>query len=74
MDWIKVTDRMPENYEDVLTTVKKPNGDLEVRGDVQCVRFFDDEPPFWIDGHDVIMIGNEGEVTHWLPYPKPAED
>lgn len=72
-EWIKVADHLPDDYDGVLTTVKLPTGEEKVRGDIRCYR--DDEDVIWFDGEGVQLYYDiDGEVTHWMPYPAPAED
>ncbi len=58
--WISVTDRLPEDYVEVLiTVVSKLTGKITVRGH-----------EWWpIDKNE-----NAGTIiTHWMPLPEPPE-
>lgn len=78
MDWIKVTDRLPEEGQRVIVTrVPMLNmsgskmvdcGDCGDWIEYQNGRFmrFSYEWDEWSDITD--------SVTHWMPYPEPAED
>ena len=77
MDWIKVTpETMPPDMEPVIATIQdKRDGERETCSDVR----YNSECKKW----EVLMecytgywdeFGEFIEVTHWMPYPEPAED
>lgn len=59
-EWISVNDRLPDEYENVLTYGERPSYDV-----VYVNRLIDKENGEWLyDG-----------VTHWMPLPKiPKEN
>ena len=72
MDWIKCTDRMPPDMEPVMVTVKGKLG-KDIMKDV----VWNAQNSGWAydDGADcLIYLDDSLEVTHWMPYPEPAED
>lgn len=73
MNWIKVTpETMPPEMDEVFVTVEDENGKRYVMSDCrynpQYGWEWQQEPcyEYWVDVSD--------KVTHWMPYPKPAED
>lgn len=74
MEWIKVADRLPEEGQRVIVTLvpmQNMFGTKMVDCDwIECQngRFmrFSYEWDEWSDITD--------SVTHWMPYPEPAED
>ena len=79
MDWIKCTDRMPPERELVIGTTKYLVWQEKkyVKQVLPGVYYFNGK---WYFGP--IPFGYEeeyqkevfGEITHWMPMPKPAED
>lgn len=72
MDWIKVTpDTMPPEGEEVLVTVDNYGYSKETLGGATYTEY---------SGWMVLCGSDEGaepiygKVTHWMPYPAPAED
>lgn len=62
--WIPVTERLPEDYEKVLTCDHK--GNIHVMG-----HHHDFIAPFGITSHDPRYF----PVTHWMPLPiRPGEE
>lgn len=73
VEWIKVTDRLPEENHPVMVTLV-----FEVEDNKYC-RWIDTNVVFrkgkfvWWDENK--WVEESGEVTHWVPYPTlPAED
>ena len=72
MDWIKCTDRMPPDMEPVIVTVVW-RGNKCVEADVYR------ENGCWKQDYDSMDGGDtnyylDDEITHWIPWPEPAED
>ncbi len=63
-EWIKCSDRLPKNSNDVL--VLNDNNKMHV----SCY-FFSKNMYVWEQRDDQIGLGN---VTHWMPLPKPPEE
>lgn len=76
MDWIKVKpETMPPDVEPVMVTVRVDGGEKQTWADVR----YNQEYQGWELLSDVVedcweKLGNDCEVTHWMPYPEPAED
>lgn len=75
MEWIKVTDRLPEEGQLVLVTIRHSIPNISpVWADVKWTKYggwkylVNAWEDFWAP------ISNDDEVTHWMPYPTPAED
>ena len=65
-EWIKCSERMPEEYKDVLFIKKTWGNNIEFKiGD------FDSKMKWWQSGSGVIK--NE-YVTHWMPFPEPPKE
>lgn len=74
MHWIKVTpETMPPDKGMVLVTVKDVSGQKWVESDI-CWNEKEGKWQHWhSDGFwENLLLGDE--VTHWMPYPEPAED
>lgn len=73
MDWIKVTpDTMPPDMERVIVTVVGPLGKYIMK-DI----FFDKSAGLWGYEDEAgynIYLNYTLNITHWMPYPEPAED
>lgn len=72
MAWIKCTDRMPPDMEPVIVTVKGKYG-KDIMKDVM----WSAQNGEWAydDGADfLVYLDGDLAVTHWMPYPEPAED
>lgn len=72
MEWIKVTDRLPPDMEPVMVTAYW-KGNREV---LPIARYNEDLEQWeysnaYTDGWDDL---NWCDVTHWAPWPEPAED
>lgn len=59
-DWIKCSERMPENMDTVITS----NG-----FDIGCQWWDGDSWQEW-SSHDAVP----GDVTHWQPLPEPPQE
>jgi hypothetical protein len=67
-DWVPVTERLPEDLEDVL--VVRVHGKI---GDGPVV-----DMGWWYDGHwwmvgEDFPLSDAAEVTHWMPLPALPE-
>lgn len=73
MGWIKVTpDTMPTPMQRVLVTIEDKYGYRFVGSDFRFVSLMQCwERLISFDGRWAIFNGN---VTHWMAYPDPAED
>lgn len=72
MAWIKCTDRMPPDMEPVIVTLRFSDTDGKfVWADV---RHNGEKWEYLSNSWDDIWSDVDGEVTHWMPMPKPAED
>lgn len=72
--WIKVTpETMPPDMEPVLVTVVYSPGKREVVSRAMFCKELNQWmcSQVYTDGWSDIDLG---AVTHWMPYPKPAED
>lgn len=74
MNWIKVApETMPTENEPLLTTIRF----YGIENPVVCadVRWNAENGWEWLAStHDCTWEPIDGEVTHWMPYPEPAED
>lgn len=76
MDWIKVTpETMPPDMEPVMVTVSIALGVSDLWTDF----FWNESNKQWMvmnpdtgEFHE-LPDGFMGEITHWMPYPKPAK-
>lgn len=73
MDWIKVTPETmpPEGQKVIATTVWRGKKQVEFelyRKDGEWWQDYEN----WDGGGSCCYLG--GDVTHWMPYPGPAED
>ena len=74
MGWISVKDRLPENDDSVLATIRytyPKNNIVEVFTKVNC--FYNEEDETWYFGlnGDVIGLTEHEEVLAWMPIPEP---
>ncbi len=62
MEWIKCSDRMPEEHQSVL-------GFIQNRPQVMILRFSADaEDDYWFsDEYDDVFP--KSDITHWMPLP-----
>ncbi len=73
-EWIKVTDRLPEDFVDVLVYCIDKQGFTYEVGEKYCAI---DRYCKWQDGSPSSFRTTAfgyGEVTHWMPLPLPAKD
>ena len=63
MEWIKVTDRLPENDDDVLVCYKTPD-----EGYIQTIAW-PCKNLQWIS-----ILGFNINPTHWMPLPEPPKE
>lgn len=64
-EWIKCSERMPEDFEDVLAT----------DGNEVCLGYYfedDNQRPVW--GTYPTCPFCDGEISHWMPLPEPPEE
>lgn len=59
--WIKCSERMPEEFEEVLVS---DGANVEVMW-LDCYGLWD----CWVDGEDRMVCSDV--VTHWMPLPEP---
>lgn len=77
MDWIKCTDRMPPDGEPILITIESWMDKHRYVWETQA-RWHNGFYEVWED--DGLACGwasgrfAGSKVTHWMPYPEPAED
>lgn len=76
MDWIKVTpETMPPKGKRLILTSENPDGSKTIDIAVWCV-----EEKGWLlllpGFHPSTLADSKTEftITHWMPYPEPAED
>lgn len=77
MDWSKCTDRMPPDMEPVILTIEN-KGERHVYSCAarwnksaqwwECLMYHEDVGKEWRSMYSFLKI------THWMPYPEPAED
>lgn len=84
MDWIKVTpETMPKDGEQILVTARSVKSPKNVEVWANC--FYDSEVGQFGFYDEIEEMGRgisryinylDGDmrVTHWMPYPEPAED
>lgn len=74
MDWIKVTpETMPKENETVFVTIKYDDSEVVVVwADVRWNKNAGWE--YLTNSWEDIWGKVDGEVTHWMKYPEPAED
>jgi len=64
MDWIYVTDSLPEDDEMVIITRADDNWEFKWT----YVGWYSHEGNVWIVANEVVH-----DVKAWMPFPKPAE-
>lgn len=77
MDWIKVTqETMPPDMESVFASVIDEDGDKVLYPECRwnSWRKIWEYPKEWYGWDEVVWLRVIGTVTHWMPYPDPAED
>ena len=82
-EWIRVKERLPEQYEYVLVYAKMkgtdepcPTSIARIMGDSQEWTWdflFRDEKYSLGAWTDLIWDISSKDVTHWMPFPKPPE-
>jgi hypothetical protein len=73
MKWIKVSERLPECYEDVLIYIDRNLTNASYEGVQQGRRITWDNPEWlWESFRDPLI--NQESVTHWQPLPEPPKD
>ena len=72
-EWIKIEDRIPEDFVDVLCWCVNEFGETYEKGE----KYFSlDRWCVWTDGRPPSFATDRfyGKVTHWMPLPKPPEE
>lgn len=72
MEWIKVNDRFPTNESPVLVTILEKDGEKRVFGNAVYAQTCCGGRE-WCCEYGA-GLNNDEKVTHWMPYPEPAED
>ena len=68
-EWVKLKDRMPDAYVEVLVEVDGHRGP-SWRNNHMLVAYMGHDGHFWEERHkDKELIG----VTHWMPLPEPPK-
>lgn len=73
MEWISVNDRMPDDCEIVIVTVKYGGGSKTVYPEGR----YNKDKGLWEWSSEPCFdkwFKFTGSVTHWMPLPKAAED
>ena len=75
MDWIKVTpETMPPDKKPVMVTVRSKTNP-SFTDFMKDVAWYSDNGGAWgwDEGEDcTVFLDDDMEVTHWMPYPEPA--
>ena len=71
--WIPVTERLPENSDEVLTTYIV-NGNRKERY-VETATYYDGDEGYWSSPWDEYRVaGTRIEVIAWMPKPEPFKE
>lgn len=68
--WIPVSERLPENFQRVLVTVVRYNGDKVVR----VAEYYNRNGVFQIKENDEQWEVGEKGLLAWMPLPAPCDD
>lgn len=68
MNWIKVTDRLPENNQEILMVYNN----LVMEGEFCNGKFYHPSDCAHVRGY--CYCDPQDGITHWMPLPKPPED
>ena len=71
--WVSASQKMPNNMEPVMATVrsKKDNNFKDIMKDMLWNEA--ESEWCWEEADCYIFLDENMEVTHWMPYPEPAE-
>ena len=71
--WISVSQKMPKNMEPVMVTVRSKK-DPNFKDIMKDMLWNEAESEWcWEEKDCYIFMDENMEVTHWMPYPEPAE-
>lgn len=74
-DWIKVdADHMPPDMQDVFVTIAFPTGTGTTKFVHPQTRWNEQIKTFECYFNHELYEDVTGAVTHWMPYPAPAQD
>lgn len=71
-DWIKCSDKMPEEYESAYSSIKRSDYVLVVEAHQNGERTVGIART--LDGTWDVMVYPPCTVTHWMPYPEPPKE
>ncbi len=69
-DWISVNERLPENTQPVLMTIRRMNKSYNHEPFI-TVGYISWNQTAWWCAHDGDCVRNEIEVLAWMPLPEP---
>ena len=70
MEWIPVTERLPD-FDGMCLCMRKSYSKANFRH--QEIMYFDYDGQGFFSNVEGIFVA-DGNVTHWMPLPKPPED
>lgn len=69
MKWTKIEDEMPKGGYLLLTVIGKSGNKYSCNGSVDSDGNWQDENGYYFKSSDP-----KAKITHWMPFPTPAED